>query len=424
MKVVLRLSDLPSRGSYAVLGNSTSGVARVASMLHDALRLVHPELRSGGTRQELADCGDVDHIISITPRAELDGDERVIMMPIDTNFWGYIPFLSLSGSHDLMTGFPEFSVDDWRKAVTLHGRRYDNPLRTRLTFVTNSYRVARLAQRGFGRFLPRIVKMDPFTTRRFRYGGDYRHEAKNYRLDDPVDVWRRLEDDRSRFIYRTLLDGPPSATWQIYFKNLLGFPQYMEHVQLDNAVVLNFGIADGFEIPGFLALGASKVFNVDPGGHRHLSDYARTWTEFYPDRLVAVERALDCEDRVVEVATDGAENHHIPGLAGEGVLIDGPVRCSTLESILADYDLTRIDLIKADIEGAERQLIDQLKPVVERYRPQLAICIYHSANDFVDMPRDLMSMCDNYAFYIGHYCYEQWETVLYCIPRERLKAGE
>ena len=82
------------------------------------------------------------------------------------------------------------------------------------------------------------------------------------------------------------------------------------------------------------------------------------------------------------------------------------------------------DFIKSDIEGYEDQLIDDLPKIVKKFRPKLAISIYHSnlksinsIQQLVSLPIKLFKICKNYKFFIRHYSFSRKETVMYCIPK-------
>ena len=71
-----------------------------------------------------------------------------------------------------------------------------------------------------------------------------------------------------------------------------------------------------------------------------------------------------------------------------------------------------------DIEGAELSALKGGMEIIKKYRPQLAISIYHSSEDFVNIPLYLSENLENYKFRIGHYSDTIIETVLYAIPNE------
>ena len=66
------------------------------------------------------------------------------------------------------------------------------------------------------------------------------------------------------------------------------------------------------------------------------------------------------------------------------VIVDKYVSDKTNDTCVSLDDYfgnTRIDLIKADIEGAEIQLIEGAKNILAREKPKLALCTYHRKND-------------------------------------------
>ena len=78
------------------------------------------------------------------------------------------------------------------------------------------------------------------------------------------------------------------------------------------------------------------------------------------------------------------------------------------------------DFIKMDIEGAELSALKGGIETIRKYRPQLAISIYHSHEDFINIPQYLSENLENYKFSLGHYSSKRIETVLYAIPSEFL----
>ena len=76
------------------------------------------------------------------------------------------------------------------------------------------------------------------------------------------------------------------------------------------------------------------------------------------------------------------------------------------------------DLIKMDIEGAEMEALKGAIHAIKKSRSQLAISIYHSNQDFVEIPVYLRENLENYNFILGHYRADCTETILYAIPNE------
>jgi FkbM family methyltransferase len=66
----------------------------------------------------------------------------------------------------------------------------------------------------------------------------------------------------------------------------------------------------------------------------------------------------------------------------EGLYLKGEtIKITTLDKFAEENNLTKIDFIKADIEGAERDMLAGAKRVLKEFAPKLAICTYHLPDD-------------------------------------------
>lgn len=69
--------------------------------------------------------------------------------------------------------------------------------------------------------------------------------------------------------------------------------------------------------------------------------------------------------------------------------------------------------LKADVEGFEMSILEGAKETIKKYRPKLAICIYHKPTDFYEIPLYLKTLVPDYKFAIRHHSFSNNETVLY-----------
>ena len=71
-----------------------------------------------------------------------------------------------------------------------------------------------------------------------------------------------------------------------------------------------------------------------------------------------------------------------------------------------------------DVEGAELQSLQGAKRTIMKYRPKLAICIYHKNEDLFSCLLFINHIVGNdiYKYYIRHHSDNITETVLYAIP--------
>ena len=91
---------------------------------------------------------------------------------------------------------------------------------------------------------------------------------------------------------------------------------------------------------------------------------------------------------------------------------DYQIQIDTLDHALAGIPVT---YIKMDIEGMESNAIRGAANIIRTYKPKLAVCIYHSDRDMVNLPKLILNLNPDYKLYIRHYTNCLLETVCYAI---------
>jgi len=237
-----------------------------------------------------------------------------------------------------------------------------------------------------------------------------------------------LADDGSRAAYLSVLRDPPSARLDAFIDTMLRAQQYFEHVRISPGdTVLNFGVFDGFEIPGFVALmhGRGRLINIDPLGHTYLSRYVRDALDQYEGLVEIFPYCVTDRDGETDFIhyEDGQAASHTHAMTPEVKEQSGKPRLvyptRKLSSLIREIAPERIDLMKFDVEGAEEMLIGDLPEIVARYRPQIALSVYHATRHLWEMPLQMMAMCEDYDFRFGNYSMTRYESILYCLPRAR-----
>lgn len=86
------------------------------------------------------------------------------------------------------------------------------------------------------------------------------------------------------------------------------------------------------------------------------------------------------------------------------------IQCVALDDVLLNFNPT---FIKMDIEGSEYKALLGAKRIIHQYKPDLAICVYHSIADFCRIPLLINSWNLGYKFYLR--CHENFnqEVVMY-----------
>ncbi len=212
-------------------------------------------------------------------------------------------------------------------------------------------------------------------------------------------IIKNLADNESKNIFQISNFGKPRFVWKHYFDNLTSYPHYTEFLpEKKNSIVLNLGVANGFEIPYFLNSNVSKLINVDPTGDKLLHSYVKIFCEQNIDKIIFNKKFLYGDDRVYIKSDEGK---------------------TTVNKLIEEYNLDRLDMIKSDIEGFEVNLLDELEQITSKFRPILALSIYHRnpiPDQIIEIPFFLITKLKNYKFYIRHYTYNKWDTIIYCCP--------
>ncbi|MCC8116597.1 MAG: FkbM family methyltransferase [Planctomycetes bacterium] len=72
------------------------------------------------------------------------------------------------------------------------------------------------------------------------------------------------------------------------------------------------------------------------------------------------------------------------------------VQAVTLDDIVRDRGIARIDFIKADIEGSERRLLLGAKNVLKNFAPKLSLCTYHLPDDRMVLKKIILEIQPEY----------------------------
>ncbi len=83
---------------------------------------------------------------------------------------------------------------------------------------------------------------------------------------------------------------------------------------------------------------------------------------------------------------------------------------TTIDNIV---DGKRVSYIKMDVEGSELETLKGAEKTIRKYKPRLAVCVYHKPLDIIELPIYILQLNPDYKFYMRHYASNYCETVLY-----------
>lgn len=212
------------------------------------------------------------------------------------------------------------------------------------------------------------------------------------------DVYNLLADEQSKKVfentllykitgevrYLKLMETEPCEV----YKNLL-CPSGNEHY-------VDLGAYDGDTIREFLhfAKGAGKITALEPDARNFRKLLEKT------EGVNAINAGAWSSDTEMEFSTRGGRNSRV----GKGKAIE----MRSLDSVLNGE---RADIIKFDVEGAEREALYGAENTIKAYKPKLFCAVYHRNEDVFSLPLLIKELNPDYKIYLRHYPYiPAWET--------------
>jgi FkbM family methyltransferase len=149
-----------------------------------------------------------------------------------------------------------------------------------------------------------------------------------------------------------------------------------------------------------LKLGARKVIAIEPDPV-NIECFRRNHRQAIEDgRVVLVEKGAWSTPgtiRLYKSTSNSGMNSMV--LHGQEKFIEVPV--TTIDSIAAELRLPRVDYIKMDIEGAEREALAGARGVLQKFKPRLMLDSYHRDDDPVVLPAVIKAANPSYDVVCG-----------------------
>lgn len=86
---------------------------------------------------------------------------------------------------------------------------------------------------------------------------------------------------------------------------------------------------------------------------------------------------------------------------------------TSLDDYVSNKKLSRVNVIKMDIEGAEMAGLEGASQVIREFKPRVAISAYHKPEDLWEIPHKLKTQNGDYRLFFGHHSPISWESVYY-----------
>lgn len=221
-----------------------------------------------------------------------------------------------------------------------------------------------------------------------------------------------LEDEESKEVFKRCIQYRITHDWRVrphYDRKNQYFPQ--DIIQMSSTeVFVDCGAYNGDTIESFLRKTNKQykriiAFEPDQKNIEALRQRGK--------RIVVVPAACWSEDTEVCFQEGGSSGTVEKAEHNENVI---RVRAQAIDNVIECKDAT---FIKMDIEGSEYEALLGAYKTIEKNRPKLAICIYHSDEDMLRLMELVEGWRLGYKFYVRHHAQKIAETVLYAVPMKQ-----
>lgn len=225
-------------------------------------------------------------------------------------------------------------------------------------------------------------------------------------------MFQRLKDEKSRKTLAAFLNQKISMDYR-YLKETKSDCQYFDEdiISLsEHEVFVDCGAYDGDSAMAFLealkrrgvkSYNAIISFEPDKGNYQKLRD-----------RRLKSHTCI-CKGVSDAVGTVYFSEKGTSGKIADKTNVEGtPIELDTIDHAIQGQPAT---LIKMDIEGEELAALQGARDTIKRWKPKLAVCIYHKKEDLWEIAEYIHQLNPEYKLYMRNYEDTVTELVLYAV---------
>ncbi len=165
-------------------------------------------------------------------------------------------------------------------------------------------------------------------------------------------------------------------------------------------IVIDAGSCEGFFVRYALDRGAEKIFAFEPHP-RLLKGLKKTYVTDIGCRRVEI---VPCAISNVNCKTNLDDGKEFICEARINVNGNNRIEVVTLDSYLLANGLERIDFVKMDVEGEEINAVRGMSAILKRFKPRLAIAVYHGYDNARQVKELVLAARSDYKIEFGG-CY-------------------
>lgn len=224
-------------------------------------------------------------------------------------------------------------------------------------------------------------------------------------------------DDRSKNIFDKQIKHRLGENYKILDKPDYDTIQYLPKdvpINKENINFMDLGAYNGDTLKYFINDGVTfnKIiaFEPDINNYKELAKnlfYLKSNSNINEYFIFPVGTSNTIELSLFNENGDASSNYSLSGKINIPII--------AIDKIIHGFKPT---YIKMDIEGFELNTILGLKRTISKYKPSLAISIYHLPSDLYEIPLFIRENFEDYDLYLRVYGSHCFDTILYAIPRD------
>jgi FkbM family methyltransferase len=328
-------------------------------------------------------------------------------------------FLDSYKDNEVIDGVPVFNIDSFEKAkfdydIIVLASSYWQEILADLN--TRNISKAKILGLHFATCLASLEDADKYSCDYFAENPDGYEKFK----DKVLELFEQQEDKE---LFQKIYDirkgkYPHSSLEQNQrFEEVLH--QYLHYINKDAiGTIIDGGVYDGAGLDMFLhhLSSVQKIYGFEPLKDLYCNSLPLVLDGDELSKIEVLPMALSDKKSTMNIAV----NLHGSTLTEAETQDSIAVETISIDEFVQEKGISKVDFIKLDVENAEMSVLQGAMNTINKHRPQMAISIYHSTNQFFGIPLFLADNLNDYTYRIKHYSMNLADTVLYAIPNEKL----
>jgi len=168
----------------------------------------------------------------------------------------------------------------------------------------------------------------------------------------------------------------------------------------DGDIVIDAGCCEGFFVPYALNRNARKIYAFEPHP-KFVRGLSKTFTKEIEDDCVEIIPA-GLSDKIADAFLDDSNDFICEARINDRY--GHRIQVVTLDSFVLERNLDAVDFVKMDIEGEEINAVRGMFEVLKRFKPKLAIAVYHEYENAQQIKDLILTARPDYKIVFGG-CY-------------------